>query len=527
MSNDSVAVKQLQTLQKKLDNAIQSRAVVEEDLKYQSSLLLQFISKLSLVCKGMNTELDNKLATLRSNLTKSASFNDIERQLNAISQLLKQHNQKNEATVRVLHQQFTLAGKGLQKASGLPDKVRRELRSLLNSNQHSKDSQMEYLPLLTELLLIYDSAVKNNANIADNALLDVNLDELAANMALDAEFLTKVEKILNHLKLSERHQTKLSDLKVEISQSKTFDDLQGNLLEVFQIIAADLKQERDTAKNFLSSLSKTLKTAQFAVKSSLQSSAKNKEQHDDFNDQLQQQFAEMSATVESADSLTEVKNDINDKLQQITQILEQKMAHESNAQAELETQLNQMSSKIKSLEQESKQFEARLHEQLVKSSQDGLTKLNNRAAFDEHFAKEMVRYQNKPFDLALVVLDLDDFKRINDTYGHTAGDKTLQVIAGTMKKQLNEQAFIARYGGEEFVLIFSGVDQDTLTTTLNTLKTKIARLPFKFKNNKVSITVSIGATHINNNDNVHLAFERADEALYQAKKEGKNTVVYA
>lgn len=235
----------------------------------------------------------------------------------------------------------------------------------------------------------------------------------------------------------------------------------------------------------------------------------------------------MSATVESADSLTEVKNDINDKLQQITQILEQKMAHESNAQAELETQLNQMSSKIKSLEQESKQFEARLHEQLVKSSQDGLTKLNNRAAFDEHFAKEMVRYQNKPFDLALVVLDLDDFKRINDTYGHTAGDKTLQVIANTMKKQLNEQAFIARYGGEEFVLIFSGVDQDTLTTTLNSLKTKIARLPFKFKNNKVSITVSVGATHINNNDNVHLAFERADEALYQAKKEGKNTVVYA
>jgi diguanylate cyclase len=124
------------------------------------------------------------------------------------------------------------------------------------------------------------------------------------------------------------------------------------------------------------------------------------------------------------------------------------------------------------------------------------------------------------------VMDLDDFKRINDTYGHTAGDKTLQVISSTFKKHIGNDAFIARYGGEEFVLVFSGISQKSLVEKLNTLRLQVAKLPFKFKNNKVTITLSIGASHVQNDDNVHMAFERADGALYQAKEKGKNTVVY-
>jgi len=158
--------------------------------------------------------------------------------------------------------------------------------------------------------------------------------------------------------------------------------------------------------------------------------------------------------------------------------------------------------------------------------QDALTKLDNRAAFDDYFAKEIVRYHHSNFDLAIVVIDLDDFKRINDTYGHTAGDKTLQVIANTLKKQMDKDIFVGRYGGEEFVLIFSNINKGALMKKLESLRAKVASLPFTFKSNKVSITLSMGASHIKNDDNVHIAFERADTALYQAKEKGKNNVVY-
>jgi diguanylate cyclase (GGDEF)-like protein len=185
-----------------------------------------------------------------------------------------------------------------------------------------------------------------------------------------------------------------------------------------------------------------------------------------------------------------------------------------------------MSAKVELLEQQSKVFEDKLAEQQRKSMQDALTKLANRAAFDDYFAKAMVRFHHKPFELAIVVLDIDNFKQINDTYGHTAGDKTLQVIANTIAKNVSKGVFVGRYGGEEFVLIYSKIQEKELTQELNALNKYIARLPFKFKSDKVSITLSIGATHIKANDNIHIAFERADQAMYKAKHNGKNQVIY-
>jgi len=158
--------------------------------------------------------------------------------------------------------------------------------------------------------------------------------------------------------------------------------------------------------------------------------------------------------------------------------------------------------------------------------QDALTKLSNRAAFDDYFTQAMVRFHHQPFDLAIAVIDIDDFKSINDNYGHTAGDKTLQVIANTIQKKVSKDVFVARYGGEEFVLIYTNHKKSEFIKELNLLNNDVACLPFKFKNNKVSITLSVGATHVTSEDNIHTAFERADEAMYKAKTQGKNQVIY-
>ena len=299
-----------------------------------------------------------------------------------------------------------------------------------------------------------------------------------------------------------------------------------SFLETFNVIIEDFQDERKTAENFLSTLSETLLTVKEAVKSTLSSTQNGQDQQNLLNAQLNKQIVEMTSTVSKATSLDDIKVGINQKLQLIAGTLEEKTTLEHQSQQTLEAQLNAMTQKVFLLEKQSLSFEKRLHEQQLKSMQDALTKLGNRAAFDEYFAKEMVRFHHNPFDLALVVLDLDDFKRINDTYGHTAGDKTLQVIANTLQNKLDDNVFIGRYGGEEFVLIYSGIKKEQLISELNALKNHISRLPFKFKNNKVSITMSIGASHITTDDNIHVAFERADQALYKAKEQGKNQVVY-
>jgi len=299
-----------------------------------------------------------------------------------------------------------------------------------------------------------------------------------------------------------------------------------SLLDLFDVIISDLQQERATAESFLSGLSEALSDVQNAINNTLFSNNQSKSANNELNARLHKQVDEMSTVVDSAKSIADLKQKINKNLQNIVKTLEDKTETENQHTREIENQLNDMTARVKELEKQSQFFEEQLKQQKIKSMQDALTKLNNRAAFDDYFSKKLQNFQEQSFDLALVILDLDDFKRINDTYGHTAGDKTLQVMAMTLTKKALPEAFIARYGGEEFVLVYCELAQDKLIQHLNDLRKHIARLPFKFKNNKVSITTSIGVTHIKAQDNIHSAFERADKALYQAKDQGKNRVVY-
>jgi diguanylate cyclase len=532
MSDKSVAAEQVSALKKKLDTAIKSRARLEESFNRQSSQLIQFIAKISNVCKGIDLELDNKLASFRNLLTKSAPLAEIEIQLNVISKLLLKFASRNDTNITSLHQQFHNAGKILQKINGLPDQLRRDLRGLLKENKDSKEAVIQYVPPLTQLVAFYESALKAKVGLAQESNTSTETTSAAtSNTAVkaelvDAEIINKFSSLLNELALSELQKPQVSSIKKSLTQELSYDKLIDCFIKTFDLVLINLQTERETAESFLSTLSKTLSTVQSAVKSTLTIHDKSQKEYQKLNIQLQEQMKDVTGAVEKATTLSGIKEDINEKLLLIASTIECKAQLEQKNQQLLEKQLTTMSDQIDGLEKQSKQFEVRLHEQQLKSLQDALTKLNNRAAFDEHFAKEMVRFHQKHFNLAIAVIDIDDFKRINDTYGHTAGDKTLQVIAKTMKKNLDKSVFIARYGGEEFVVVYHKVDKKQLLASLDLVRQQISKLPFKFKQDRVTITLSIGATHIRKDDNIHLAFERADTGLYQAKSSGKNQVIY-
>ncbi len=528
MSDHSVAAAQVKELKKKLNAAIKSRSVLEEDFKSQSSQLIQFIGKLSQVCKGIDLKLDNKLANLRTLLTKSAPLAEIELQINEISKLLLQHASNNDKNIKALHYQFHSAGKILKKIKGLPPQLRRNLRTLIDENKDSKEAVIQYIPLLTELINLYEAALKAKVSLSDDVTV-TDKEELASVIKeneVNQEILRKFSQLLEELQLSEQQKPQLQTIKQSLNKNITNKTLIDHFIKTFDLILVDLKTERDTAESFLLALNQTLSKVQHAVKNTLVANNESQKVHKELNDQLQQQIDDMTNVVEKAASLTDVKGDIQDKLQLIANTIESKTQLEVENQKILKAQLQTMAEQIDSLEQQSQYFEARLKEQQRKNKQDALTKLNNRAAFDEHFAKEMVRFHQNKFDLAIAVIDIDNFKRINDTYGHTTGDKTLQVIAKTMQNLQSKHVFTARYGGEEFVIIFSKTAKTELIKSLEWLRIKIASLPFKFKQDRVTITLSIGATHVHVDDNIHQAFERADKGLYQAKNSGKNKVVY-
>jgi len=530
--NDKLASdKEVALIKRKLDAVISSKTLIENDLKSQASLFIPFIEKLSKTCKGLDVKLDNRLGNLRSLFKKSAPLTEIETQINKISQLLQQYSSINDTNIRSIHEQFHSASLSLQKTNGLSAPLRRKLRALISDSAELKDALVQYIPSLSELLAFYDEAIKAKLENPSSEQLkgqgqDADINNLTNSQCVDKQFIDKFSSILSELVLSDIHTKHISSIKSKLSIEMSNDNLFGHFFEVFDVIVEDLKQERNTAKIFLSTLSDTLSTVQSAVKTTLSTQSESASKHNKLNLLLQKQVSSMASGLDKATSLADIKVDINEKLQLIAGTLKKKSTLEYEQQQSLKSQMVDMANKVDNLEKQSKTFEKRIKDQQAKSMQDALTKLANRASFDEYFTKKMVHYHRSNFELAIVVLDLDDFKRINDTYGHTAGDKTLQVIANTLQKYSGDDAFIARYGGEEFVLIFSDCNKDNTLKTLDRLKKQIARLPFKFKNNKVSITVSIGVSHVKNDDNIHIAFERADTALYQAKAQGKNQVVY-
>ncbi|WP_372811561.1 GGDEF domain-containing protein, partial [Pseudoalteromonas nigrifaciens] len=162
------------------------------------------------------------------------------------------------------------------------------------------------------------------------------------------------------------------------------------------------------------------------------------------------------------------------------------------------------------------------NDQRFQSLLDSLTKLPNRAAFDERYNHEMHLFNVQASDVTLVVIDVDYFKSINDRFGHTAGDITLQVIAKALQKSIEKTDFIARYGGEEFVLLMPGTSLEHAIPQLEKLKKNIKKIPFKFKDKQIEITVSLGATQFKQGDTLLKAFDRADDALYEAKNAGRD-----
>lgn len=161
------------------------------------------------------------------------------------------------------------------------------------------------------------------------------------------------------------------------------------------------------------------------------------------------------------------------------------------------------------------------------SLRDALTGLANRRHFRAVLEREIDRVARTGESALLLVLDIDHFKHVNDTYGHAAGDKVLRIVAQALAKQLRSSDFIARYGGEEFVMILPGTAIDNGTTLANRMRELVARIGFHFSGKPLVITISCGITQLRAGDDPGSVFERADRALYRAKEGGRNCVVSA
>ncbi len=159
---------------------------------------------------------------------------------------------------------------------------------------------------------------------------------------------------------------------------------------------------------------------------------------------------------------------------------------------------------------------------LYLANHDKLTSVYNRAKFEELFDIKFKEYKRYKKELSLAILDIDHFKKINDTYGHQTGDKILKVLAKICTSSIRESDLFARWGGEEFVILMSETDIDQAKYICEKLRVKIENSTFP---NNIKLTVSFGVSNLKKEDTKEKFFKKADEALYRAKSRGRNKVV--
>lgn len=188
-----------------------------------------------------------------------------------------------------------------------------------------------------------------------------------------------------------------------------------------------------------------------------------------------------------------------------------------------------MEKNLVALSQEADSLRNNIEKLSVEAFTDQLTVVSNRRAFDKRIDEMFECYHdsNKPFSLLLI--DIDHFKKFNDTHGHAIGDRVLRYVASILKGGIKGDDFIARYGGEEFALLLPDTSYDDAIAVANQLCKKIAtrKLVDSTKDAKSlgNVTISIGVAVSSKSDDIDTLVDRADTALYRAKDSGRNRTV--
>jgi len=173
------------------------------------------------------------------------------------------------------------------------------------------------------------------------------------------------------------------------------------------------------------------------------------------------------------------------------------------------------------------ELENKLNKATVENLNDILTGIANRKGLIKAFDEVLLQSQKTRFSVSLLMLDIDHFKKVNDTHGHLVGDKVIKFISETLVTQIKGQDTASRYGGEEFVVLLPNTSLKNAHIIAESIRTKIEKTRLRRSNNQQSlgqITISIGITHYLKNDSIESFIDRADAAMYESKQNGRNRV---
>lgn len=328
--------------------------------------------------------------------------------------------------------------------------------------------------------------------------------------------------LLDQLQLPTSHKPQAQALRGRIEGSLNWYELVPVLDDLAVLVLALNDSGQQAFEGYLHQLNERLSTFLDSLGSVQQGHNDGAASARQLDAELRDQVSGLQDSVQQATDLESLKRSVEGRLEGLLGSIERHRQEREVREREAGDRLQALVARVASMEEEAQTFQANIEDQRQKALTDPLTGLPNRAALSERLELEVARVQRFGGELLLAMLDVDHFKRINDDFGHLAGDKVLKIIAGELAKRLRKTDFIARFGGEEFVVLLPSTPIEGGRQLLESLRGSVEKIPFHFKGEPLNITCSVGVTAFRTGERNDAAFERADQALYRAKRSGRN-----
>ncbi|MCV6613062.1 MAG: GGDEF domain-containing protein [Amphritea sp.] len=489
--------------------------------------LQHLVAQMTVALEGRSDLLDRAMASLCQQLKQ----NDLGRQYKSALKVI-------EKELRSLDQvQERNSGELLQSLY----KWVRQLRSQLNNdNGHNVLKGIEGrldelrikpvgLPSVINDMVALQGPLLNPGESSEPTSQPVQVDDSNDLSSADDEFLlqqigAELLTLLSGLHIPKDEMPAARVLVRTIEKGIALHDLPQIIQSVIQLIAKVGTYSSVDFENYLLNLTEQLAEVQsFLIESQKDEQAGGSEVAQ-LSQEIHQDVQAIHHAVSSSKDLLQLKNEVSSQLMNIVKSVDVFKRNEEAREKVLMERYERMNDRLEQMEVESQQMKAHMDAEHLKALTDPLTSLPNRAGYDEQIQSEFERWKRYQQQFSIVVCDLDHFKRINDSFGHLAGDKVLRLIANILSRQSRATDFVARYGGEEFVILMPSTGAQEAAQAVEKIRQSIEKSPFNFHGKPVQITMSFGVAEITLDESLDALFERADRALYRAKGDGRNRI---
>lgn len=334
-------------------------------------------------------------------------------------------------------------------------------------------------------------------------------------------------QIQSQITLPERAEELAETLLEQARASRQWDQMQVILDEVAHLIVAAVGKGQRDFEAFLSGLDERLVRIQSQFENGALDLGNWQQVTEHYDRELHREIDDMGSRADSATELVGLKSAVQGHVERLNATLDEYREAGAEREEMLREEVRTLQEKVNAMEAESREVQKELQEERRRATTDMLTQLPNREAMEERLQQEYKRWERYRQTASLAIIDIDHFKYINDTYGHLAGDKVLQLLARAMRENLREPDYLARYGGEEFIVLLPHTDAETALKVLDKLRERVRTLPFHFRHERVEVSFSGGVTGFMEVDGPYQLLDIADRALYRAKESGRNRIMLA